>query len=457
LPISIKSQSVGQDLDETGRLRIRSKVKKLPVTRFDQKLTAETLHPRIPDGRRWPFDRNFSPDSSSSPISAKPDPAPDSACRAPHQDLTGEILDSNAMLAHLPAWEDLCARSAEDNVYYSPRYARALLDHVERDQVEFAVVWKRSKIVALLPFTRSKPTIPLLWPSRSAWKTKYNFNSVPLLDRELATEAAEALLELLESVSGGEWIFPDANMQGVVAQSLLEAMARKSVPSIIASAYSRAVLETGPTYEDHIRLNISKKRRKSLTRNRRRLEELGEVEFESHTSKDELKHAVDVFLEMELGGWKGQRGTALACNDGTRKFAAEAFSGEEVHSCGRADVLKVNDTPIAVSLAVLSGRTGFTVKCCYDESYSSYSPGLLLEVEVIRSFLSEKWADRLDSATIEGHVIEDLWPGRIEVADIVFSLAPRNQRLRCAVLKRSIDARNYLRTSLKKLLRRGGS
>lgn len=427
------------------------------MTRFDQKLTAETIHPRIPDSSRWPFDRNFSPDNSSSPISAQQDPDPESASQALHQDLTGEILDRKAMRTHLTAWEDLCMRSAEDNVYYSPRYVRALLDHVERDQVEFAVIWKRSKIVALLPFTRSKLTIPLLWPSRSAWKTKYNFNSVPLLDRELTTEACETLLELLASVSDGEWIFPDANLQGPVTQSLLEAMARKGVPSIFANKYSRAVLETGATFEEHMQLNISKKRRKSLARNRRRLEELGKVEFESNTSGDGLRHAIDVFLEMEMSGWKGQRGTALACRDGTRKFAIEAFSGEEAHSCGRADVLKVDGTPVAVSLAVLSGHTGFTVKCCYDEYYGSYSPGLLLEVEVIRSFLSENWATRLDSATIEGHVIEDLWPDRTEVGDIVFSLASRNPRMRCAVLKRSIDARNFIRTSLKKLLRRGRS
>lgn len=429
----------------------------MPVTRFDQKVAKETLNPPTLEGRGWRFDRDLTPDCSSNSTSARPVPALDSASRAPHQDLTGEILDSKAMQTHLLAWEDLCTRSAEENVYYSPRYIRALLDHVERDHVDFAVIWNRSKIVALLPFTRSKPAIPLLWPSRSAWKTKYNFNSVPLLDRELRAEAAEALLDLLGSVSNGEWIFPDANMQGEVAQSLLKAMASKGVPSILTGSYFRAVLETGHTYEEHMRLNISKKRRKSLARNRRRLEELGEVEFESHTSGGQLKHAINIFLEIEMNGWKGQRGTALACSDGTRKFAMEAFSGEEAHSCGRADVLKLDGSPIAVSLAVLSGRTGFTVKCCYDESYSSYSPGLLLEVEVIRSFLSDKWADRLDSATIEGHVIEGFWPGRIEIADIVFSLAPHNPRLRCAVLKRSIDARNFIRASAKKLLRRGGS
>jgi hypothetical protein len=39
---------------------------------------------------------------------------------------------------------------------------------------------------------------------------------------------------------------------------------------------------------------------------------------------------------------------------------------------------------------VFAGGTGFTVKCTYDEAYRSYSAGMLLETEVIRSFVAER-------------------------------------------------------------------
>jgi len=68
--------------------------------------------------------------------------------------LKGEVVRRDAVPMLLPAWEDLCARSAEDNVYYSPRYALALLDNAGRNEdVRFAVVWDQSTLVALLPLS----------------------------------------------------------------------------------------------------------------------------------------------------------------------------------------------------------------------------------------------------------------------------------------------------------------
>src|ERR1700674_5220649 len=124
-------------------------------------------------------------------------------------DLRGEVLGRDALPVLLPAWENLCARSVEDNVYYSARYARALLASVERDtKVVFAVVWDGMRLVALLPFTRPKFAIPLLQPAGWAWQSKYTFSCMPLLDKLRKTEAAAALLDVLASVSPAEWIIP---------------------------------------------------------------------------------------------------------------------------------------------------------------------------------------------------------------------------------------------------------
>jgi hypothetical protein len=97
----------------------------------------------------------------------------------------------------------------------------------------------------------------------------------------------------------------------------------------------------------------------------------------------------------------------------------------------------------------LAGHTGFTVKCTYDEEYRSYSAGLLLELEVIRSFLSGKWLDRLDAATAGHHVIDTLWSTRVEVADLIFSLAPSNAALRLALLQKCEHSKSVLKATVK--------
>src|SRR5215207_2979308 len=367
--------------------------------------------------------------------------------------LRGEVLGRDALPTLLPAWEDLCRRCVEDNVYYSPRYARALLESVDQEKdVAFAVVWGDMRLVAMLPLTISKVAIPLLRPAGQAWQTKYTFGCMPLLDGQRKTEAAAALLDVLASISAGEWIIPSVNVEGATCKTLIAALEGKSLGWEFVNRFQRAALETGSTFEEHMQRHVSAKRRKDIARNRRRLAELGTVAHQSHSAGEALQQAVSAFLSVEAAGWKGKRGTALACNENTRRFAINAFTGEKNNSICRADVLTLDGRPIAVSLIAFMGRTGFTVKCSYDEAYHSYSAGLLLETEVIRSFLSENWADRLDSATAGPHVIDGLWPQRIEVADLMFSLSPRAAELRLSALQMSEQMQKNLKSTTKQCL-----
>src|SRR5712691_4674361 len=367
--------------------------------------------------------------------------------------LTGQILGRDALPVLVPAWEDLCARCVEDNVYYSPRYARALLDSVARDHnISFAVVWEDNRLVGMLPFMRPRPSIPLLRPAGRAWHTKYTYSCTPLLDTLRKTEAAEGLLDLLESVGPGEWIIPRVNTQGAACQALITAVGGRGLPWRFVERFQRASLEAGISFDEHMQRHVSAKRRKDLARNRRRLEQLGKIGHESHRSGEQLERAVSAFLKIEASGWKGKRGSALACDERTRIFALDAFNGKDANSTCRADVLTLNGTPIAVSLVAFAGRTGFAVKCAYDEAYRNCSVGLLLEVEVIRSFLSESWAARLDAATSGAHVLDSLWPGRIEVADLIFSLSPRHPELRLPAFQLCDHIKRSVRSSIKRAL-----
>lgn len=369
--------------------------------------------------------------------------------------LRGEVLDREALPTLLPQWQDLCGRSAEDNVYYTPHYARALLDSVEQDKhVRFAVVWDQMRLVALLPFTRPKWPIPLLQPACQAWQTKYTFSCMPLLDRLRKDDAAGALLDVMASVREGAWAIPTLNIDGEACRAIIAALGRRGLPWAFAGGFERAVLESGSTFEEHMDGHVRPSRRKDLARNRRRLEKLGEVQHESHGFGPGLDRAVAAFLDIEASGWKGRRGTALACHDRTRDFAVSAFCGVGGESICRADMLLLDGVPIAVSLIVFAGRTGFTVKCTYDESYGSYSAGLLLEAEIIRSFLSENWAGRLDSATAGPHVVDGLWSGRIGVADLMFCSSPRNPELCLTALRKSDQLRRSARAGLKRVVER---
>lgn len=349
-------------------------------------------------------------------------------------------------------WRDLCGRCVEDTVYYAPDYAMALLKTVASTRdVKFVTAWQDSRLIGLLPVEVRKIPVPGVIVAGRAWSTDYTFSCLPLLDRGHAVAAAAALLDGLASLARGEWVIPNINLEGPACSALVEALSMRGSPWSIDRKFARASLSKGLTFETHMKEHVSSKRRRELGRNRRRLEELGIVSVRTETHGAGLAEAVGVFLELEASGWKGERRTALASNTASRAFAELAFGTNDT---SRVDLLLLNDKPIAAGVIVFSGTTGFTVKGAYDEAYAGYGAGLLLEQEVIRSFLNENWASRLDAATDGSHVIDYLWPEKVEVAELTFSLASSaaRQRLRGVILAgKAVD---FAKVRLKKLLKR---
>ena len=369
--------------------------------------------------------------------------------------LRGQLVGRDQVGELVPAWEALSKNSVEDNVYYCPRYAQALMKNVERDTtLRFALVWEGADLIALLPFTVPRIRIPVAGSGAQSWQTKYTFNCAPLLDKDRCAEAADSLLDVMTSSHSGEWVLPRIYTQGAACQAMIKALQANGHPWLFANKYLRATLENRASFDALMQSHISSKRRRELARNRRRLEELGPVRHEIHRCDPGLDNAVTAFLQMEASGWKGKRGTALACVPSTRQFAVDVFTGSEAESICRADVLTVAGKPVAVSLILFAGRTGFAVKCAYDETYRTYCAGLLLELEVMRSFLSDSWADRLDSGTDGKHVIDGLWPGRLEVADLIFSCAARYPQWRVSAFQRTEQVRQTAKRATKSLISR---
>lgn len=369
--------------------------------------------------------------------------------------LRRQIVSRDAITEFMSAWKLLSERSVEDNVYYSPRYTSALLKTVERNaDVRFALVWDNADLIALLPFTAPRISIPIAGSGAWAWRAKYTFNCAPLLDKHRFAEAADTLLDVMASFYPGEWVIPCIYTQGAACRAMIKALQESGRLWMLSNKFQRATLEGGENLDRLLQSHISSKRRRELARNRRRLEKLGPVTHEIHRFGPELEKAVAAFLEIEASGWKGKRGTALACDPATKAFAIDAFTGTETNSICRADVLAVAGKPVAVGLTLFAGSTGFAVKCAYDENYRAYSAGLLLEVEVMQSFLSDSWADRLDSGTDGVHVIDDLWPGRMEVADLIFSFATRYPQWRMSTFQRTEQLKQTAKSTAKSLVSR---
>ena len=371
---------------------------------------------------------------------------------AAEADFTSKIENRSSLPALLPHWHNLAERSAEDNVYYAPNYALALLDTVDANKkVHFVTEWHRNVLMALLPIEQSF-CIPGVAAGGRAWCNDYISSCFPLLDREHPFEAGDALISALATLNRGEWIFPLLNADGVSAKAVIDALDHRHAPWALRGAFQRASISSDTSFEALMKTHVGSKRRRKMERNRRRLEECGAVSFRTYESGRDLDAAVEDFLRVEASGWKAKRGTALACKPMTAQFARKAFGSGGPYTKSRIDVLLLNKQPIASGAIVFSGNTGFSVKGGYDERYAVWGAGLLLELEIVKSLLAEKWAARIDSATNGPHTIDRLWPDRMAVADLTFSFARNMAPLRLSAHNHFQELKASVKERAKRLI-----
>ena len=337
---------------------------------------------------------------------------------------TARLLSRKDLLALDNAWEELVENALEENAYLCRQYVEALLTHIEHRKVQAISVWRGETLIALLPFTQSRWHWGGIATINKAWTTPYSMLSIPLIDKRDADAAMICLIKAMGDRSTGSniWLLNEVTIDGPVSKHLTTECKHHNNPTTVLDVFDRATLNREGTFEQHMKEQVSKKRRKDLVRNRKRLGELGTLSLTNCREGAELDHAVNEFLRIEAAGWKGERGTALDCTDATRDFAKQAFGVHNGSTVTRADMLELDGVAIAVNLSLQTGRTAFTIKCAFDEAYRTYSAGLLLEEDMIREFLEGDWADQLDSATAPGHLIQGLWNGSTQVGAILLAV-----------------------------------
>jgi CelD/BcsL family acetyltransferase involved in cellulose biosynthesis len=134
---------------------------------------------------------------------------------------------------------------------------------------------------------------------------------------------------------------------------------------------------------------VSRNLRSQLGRRRRTLEREGTLFLRVATGEDEAVPALETFLRMEAGGWKGRAGTAIASDPAT-----EALYGAFVPAAARAGLLRMyllelDGVPIAADIGCAHRGVGYLLKTSFDETRSKSSPGALLRADVLRASVEE--------------------------------------------------------------------
>lgn len=338
-----------------------------------------------------------------------------------------------ADLARDPAlWDDLVARARDPHPHYSRHVLAAHRDAgLAPDDLAAVVVRRGDRLDAVLPFRMTHDLCGLGRSVARPFLSPFVTSTAPLVaDGPDLPDTLARLVAGLRDASGGRvWRWPLLSAGSALGRGLIGAMAAAGWRHGVVQSFERPVLDRRADYGAFLVGHPNRARFKDLGRRRRRLAESGSLAYETASEGPALSLAVEAFLALEKAGWKGEAGTALACRASHAAFARQVFarqvfagqvsapSGDPVRV--RADLLRLDGRPLAISLALVTGATACLLKTAYDETARANAPGLVLEAEIVRALHETAFADRLDSATLPGSALEGLYTERETIAEIV--------------------------------------
>ncbi len=163
---------------------------------------------------------------------------------------------------------------------------------------------------------------------------------------------------------------------------------------------------------------------------------IGTLRFSVAQTPPDVRDALEDFLTLEASGWKGQRGTALASNDGDAAFVRRACVA--LAATGQCEIvtLDAGDTPVASGIVLRHQDRAFYFKLGVDETLCKFSPGVQLTLDLTRHLCADPAIALVDSTAAPDHpMINPIWRGRLPIGDVLIPLRraiPSSRRFRSA-------------------------
>lgn len=312
-------------------------------------------------------------------------------------------------------WEALCADLLEENPFFAPGALLPALKAYAGDGVRLACVWAGDDLVALLPVVKKRFYARLPVAYWSIWTHPHCYYGAPLIRRGHERAAFAGLFSVLcEGEAGRPFArFARIDREGAVMKGALAAAQEERRLVYEAGAISRAALSAGASPEATLAVHVRKKKRKELARLRKRLEELGAVSLRLLSPADKVSQWTEEFLALEDKGWKGRAGTSLKSSETDAAWFRETLKAMDKAARLHFLRLDLDGRPIAMLATLISNGAAYSMKICHDPDYARFSPGVMIEIEAMRSLMTRPDFRFADSCAAPDHaMINGLWRAR---------------------------------------------
>ena len=300
------------------------------------------------------------------------------------------MRDTRKLAALIPAWEELVAHALEPNVFYEHWMLLPALEAYGGSDVAVVLVSTdgdgvgsgAGSLAGLVPLRLTPRFKDLNLSAASLWRHPHCYLGTPLIRSDCAVECITGLLEWLRRSAHGKLLeLPWISSDGRFRELLLERCNKLGLTGWTINRHTRGLWRQASDVAGGPAAAVSGPLRRRLRRKERRLAERGRVEHVALRPGDDIGRWIEEFLRVEASGWKGARGTALACTEADRHFFTQIVTA--AFRRGRLLMLGLDyeGEAIARRCAFLAGEGSFAFKTAYDERFASYSPGAIVELD----------------------------------------------------------------------------
>ena len=342
-----------------------------------------------------------------------------------------ELLDWEAARRRADDWSELVESSLESNVFLEPAFTLTSAQHCSPAH--------RPVFLCVSDLSRGGQNGRLIglsaleWKHRGfgaiarGWNSKLGALGTPLLDLVHGAEAFDLMLDWFtrNSRRTAGLLLPAIPAAGPTARLIAARALALNLHQRTFDDHFRAVLPAGGDIDAIWRETIRRKRMKELRRQRRRLDDSGQLTWGSARGPGDVRVAFERFMALEARGWKGDQGSALLCDPGVATFARTMTRVLAREGKCRIDSLDLDGEPVAMGITLISGKSAALWKIAYDEDFAGLSPGVQFTLEYTRRQLAEDSINFTDSCAIADHpMIDKIWPERMPMVDIFTAVSP---------------------------------
>lgn len=368
-----------------------------------------------------------------------------------------EVLETpSQLIERFVEWNLLARNAVVPNAFFEPWFLMPALEMLHpQGEFRFVLLYRQPKrqtdppqLVGFFPLERTQ--LPL-FPG-AAWTLIINpflYSSLPLVSSDQPQKTIQSFLQWARETGISIIQMQRIPAEGLFEQALIDACGELKLMLYVQEQTTRACLKRRKDIGDYFELRGHYRR--DMQRRRRRLEEQGNLQLRVLETPEDLSAWQQQFLELEANGWKGTRGTAIQQSDEQRNLFLEVTSQASQRGQLQMMGLYLDDRPLALKCNLLSGRGAYSWKIAYDEEYSKFSPGVLLEIDNIELFHHTKQLQWIDSCARATHpMINRLWPSRMTMQSVLIPTSGVISDLYCSARPLMRGVKRQFRQLIKK-------